>query len=212
MADIKEDEKYTYTKDESDPLKDKYGISPFIQSATEPSHRFQVKFNKISEINQELDGQTVKLRVRLQNSRIKGKSGFLVLREGCFTIQACLFVEEGKISKQMIDFVNSIRLESYIDVTAVVKKVPKPIDSCTQKDVELAVETIFVVVSAPKVLPFQMADALRKVNPELEEDDYQQKKKDEEKKEEPKEEAKEEPKEEGKKEDKKKKKKEKKEK
>ena len=210
MADIKEDEKYTYTKDESDPLKDKYGISPFIQSATEPSHRFQVKFNKISEINQELDGQTVKLRVRLQNSRIKGKSGFLVLREGCFTIQACLFVEEGKISKQMIDFVNSIRLESYIDVTAVVKKVPKPIDSCTQKDVELAVETIFVVVSAPKVLPFQMADALRKVNPELEEDDYQQKKKDEEKKEEPKEEAKEEPKEDGKKEDKKKKKKEKK--
>ena len=188
-----EDEKFTYTKDESDPLKDKYGISPFIQSATEPSHRFQVKFNKICEINQEMDGQTVKLRARLQNTRIKGKSGFLVLREGCFTIQACLFVEEGKISKQMVEFVHALRLESYVDITAVVKKVPKPIDSCTQKDVELAVETIFLVVSAPKVLPFQMADALRKVNPELEEDDYQQKKKDEEKKDEDKkEEAKEE--------------------
>ena len=108
----------------------------------------------------------------------------------------------------MIEFVHSIRLESYVDITALVKKVPKPIDSCTQKDVELAVETIFVVVSAPKVLPFQMADALRKVNPELEEDDYQQKKKDEEKKEE----SKEETKEEDKKDDKKKKKKEKKEK
>ena len=43
-----EDEKFTYTKDESDPLKDKYGISTFIQSATEPSHRFQDKFNQIS--------------------------------------------------------------------------------------------------------------------------------------------------------------------
>ena len=202
MADIKDNEKFIYTKDESDPLKDRYGILPFIQSATEPSHRFKVKFNKISEINQELDGQKVNLRVRLQNARIKGKSGFLVLREGCFTIQACLFVEEGKISKQMIDFANSIRLESYIDVSATVKKVPKPIDSCTQKDVELAVETIFVVVSAPKVLPFQMADALRKVNPELEEDDYQQKKKDEEKKEEEKKE--EEKKEEEKKEEEKK--------
>ena len=214
------EEKYTYTKDESDPLKDKYGILPFIQSATDPEHRFQVKFNKISEINASLDGQNVKLRVRLQRSRIKGKSGFLVLREGVYTIQACLFVEEGKISKQMVDFAKSLRLESYIDITAKVQKVQKPVESCTQKDVELAIETLFLVVSAPKVLPFQMEDALRKVNPELEEDDYQQKKK-EENKEEKKEECKEEKKDgenkegenkEESKEDKKKKKKEKKEK
>jgi len=183
------DEKYTYTKDESDPLKDKYGVLPFIQSATDPEHRFQVKFTKICEINSSLDGQMVKLRVRLQRSRIKGKSGFLVLREGVFTIQACLFVEEGKISKQMVDFAKSLRLESYIEITAKVQKVEKPVESCTQKDVELALETLFLVVSAPKVLPFQMEDALRKVNPELEEDDYQQKKK-EEKKEEVKEEEK----------------------
>ena len=214
------EEKYTFTKDESDPLKDKYGVLPFIQSATEPEHRFQVKFIKISEITAALDDQIVKLRVRLQRSRIKGKSGFLVLREGVYTIQACLFVEEGKISKQMVDFAKSLRLESYIDVTAKVQKVEKPVESCTQKDVELAIETLFLVVSAPKVLPFQMEDALRKVNPELEEDDYQQKKKEEikeEKKEEIKEEAKEEEKKEGNeenkeesKEDKKKKKKDKK--
>ncbi len=194
------EEKYTFTKDESDPLKDKYGVLPFIQSATDPEHRFQVKFAKICEINSSLDGQMVKLRVRLQRSRIKGKSGFLVLREGVYTIQACLFVEEGKISKQMVDFAKTLRLESYIDITAKVQKVEKPVESCTQKDVELAIETLFLVVSAPKVLPFQMEDALRKVNPELEEDDYQQKKK-EENKEEKKEEAKEENKEEEKKEE-----------
>ena len=176
------EEKYTFTKDESDPLKDKYGVLPFIQSETDPEHRFQVKFTKISEINSSLDGQNVKLRVRLQRSRIKGKSGFLVLREGVYTIQACLFVEEGKISKQMVDFAKSLRLESYIDITAKVQKVEKPVESCTQKDVELAIETLFLVVSAPKVLPFQMEDALRKVNPELEEDDYQQKKKEEDRK------------------------------
>ena len=34
------EEKYTYTKDESDPLKDKYGILPFIQSATDPELYF----------------------------------------------------------------------------------------------------------------------------------------------------------------------------
>ena len=212
------EEKYTFTKDESDPLKDKYGVLPFIQSATDPEHRFQTKFTQISEINASLDGQNVKLRVRLQRSRIKGKSGFLVLREGVYTIQACLFVENGKISKQMVDFAKSLRLESYIDVTAKVQKVQKPVESCTQKDVELAIETLFLVVSAPKVLPFQMEDALRKVNPELEEDDYQQKKKEEnkeEKKEEEKKEEKEGEQKEGEnkeesKEDKKKKKKEKK--
>ena len=212
------EEKYTFTKDESDPLKDKYGVLPFIQSATDPEHRFQTKFTQISEINASLDGQNVKLRVRLQRSRIKGKSGFLVLREGVYTIQACLFVEDGKISKQMVDFAKSLRLESYIDVTAKVQKVQKPVESCTQKDVELAIETLFLVVSAPKVLPFQMEDALRKVNPELEEDDYQQKKKEEnkeEKKEEEKKEEKEGEQKEGankeeSKEDKKKKKKEKK--
>ena len=190
------EEKYTFTKDESDPLKDKYGVLPFIQSATDPEHRFQVKFTQISEINAQLDGQEVKLRVRLQRSRIKGKSGFLVLREGVYTIQACLFVEEGKISKQMVDFAKSLRLESYVDITAKVQKVAKSVESCTQKDVELAIETLFLVVSAPQVLPFQMEDALRKVNPELEEDDYQQKKK-EEKKEEPKEEEKKEEEKEG---------------
>ena len=212
------EEKYTFTKDESDPLKDKYGVLPFIQSATDPEHRFQTKFTQISEINASLDGQNVKLRVRLQRSRIKGKSGFLVLREGVYTIQACLFVEDGKISKQMVDFAKSLRLESYVDVTAKVQKVQKPVESCTQKDVELAIETLFLVVSAPKVLPFQMEDALRKVNPELEEDDYQQKKKEEnkeEKKEEEKKEEKEGEQKEGEnkeesKEDKKKKKKEKK--
>ena len=186
------EEKYTFTKDESDPLKDKYGVLPFIQSATDPEHRFQTKFTQISEINASLDGQNVKLRVRLQRSRIKGKSGFLVLREGVYTIQACLFVENGKISKQMVDFAKSLRLESYIDVTAKVQKVQKPVESCTQKDVELAIETLFLVVSAPKVLPFQMEDALRKVNPELEEDDYQQKKKEENKEEKKEEEKKEE--------------------
>ena len=175
----KEDEKYTFTKDESDPLKDKYGVLPFIQSTTDPEHRHKVHFDKICDIDTSKDGQQVKLRVRLQRSRIKGKGGFIVLREGLYTIQGCLFVEEGVVSKQMIDFVNSLRLESYIDVEAKVKKVEKPVESCTQKDVELAVLSIYLVVSAPKVLPFQMEDACRKVNPELEEDDYNQKTKQE---------------------------------
>ena len=43
----------------------------------------------------------------------------------------------------MIDFAQSIHLESYIDITALVKKVPKPFEVSTQKDVELAIEILF---------------------------------------------------------------------
>ena len=97
------EEKYTFTKDESDPLKDKYGILPFIQSATDPEHRFQVKFTKICEINSSLDGQMVKLRVRLQRSRIKGKSGFLVLREGVIQFKLVFSLKKEKyLSKWLI--------------------------------------------------------------------------------------------------------------
>jgi flagellar biosynthesis GTPase FlhF len=140
----------------------------------------------------------VKLRVRLQRSRIKGKGGFIVLRDGVYTIQGCLFVAENVVSKQMINFVNSLHLESIVDVDAKVKKAEKPVESCTQKDIELDVTGIFLVVDATNVLPFQMEDACRKVNPLLEEDDYnaqqqqgQEGKKEEKKEDEKKEEKKE---------------------
>lgn len=67
-----------------------------------------------------------------------------------------------KISKQMLKFVSSISKESIVDVYATINKVDNPIESCTQKDVELLAQQVFVVsTSAPK-LPLQIEDASRR--------------------------------------------------
>ena len=185
-----------FIKDESDPLKDNYGIFPFIQSQTDPEHRKSIHYNTIKELNSSFEGKEIKLRSRLQRSRIKGKGGFIILREGVFSIQGCLFVTEGVVSKQMINFVDAIHLESIVDIVGKVKKAEKPVESCTQRDIELDIIKIYLISSATSVLPFQMEDACRKVNPELEEDDYvppgEEKKEEEKKGEEKKEEKKEE--------------------
>ena len=155
-----------FTKDESDPLKDNYGIFPFIQSQTDPEHRKSIHYNTIKELNLSFEGKEIRLRSRLQRSRIKGKGGFIILREGVFSIQGCLFVNEGVVSKQMINFVNAIHLESIVDIVGKVKKAEKPVESCTQKDIELDIIKIYLISSATSVLPFQMEDACRKVKPE----------------------------------------------
>ena len=124
--------KFTCVKDESDPLKDKYGVLPFIQSQGNPDNRFNIQFNQIKDLDETMADKVIKLRARLQRSRIKGKGGFVVLREGVYTVQGCLFVTEGVVSKQMINFVNALHFESIVDIEGKVKKVEKPVESCTQ--------------------------------------------------------------------------------
>jgi len=78
------------------------------------------------------------VRGRLHTSRFKGKTGFVVLRARCFTLQCVLFVNE-HMSKQLMKYAESINKESIIDVRGVVKVPNQPVLSCTQSDVELHV-------------------------------------------------------------------------
>jgi aspartyl-tRNA synthetase len=161
---------FSFVKDESDPLKDKYGVIPFIQSHGDGEIRFKNSWNKIEDLSVDYEGKEVKVRARLQRSRIKGKGGFLVVREAFNTLQCCLFVTENVVSEQMIKFVGQIPFESLVDVVGVVKKTAKPVESCTQQHIELDIHAIHLVVASINVLPFQMEDANRKVNPEDEEE------------------------------------------
>jgi len=152
--------KFKYDFDTSDTLREIYGILPYIVSTTDPELRYKTKWTNFVNINEDLVGKTIKCRVRLQRARIKGKGGFLVLRDMMDTCQACLFTGD-KISAQMVKFASSIPHESLVDIEAEVVKAQKPVESCTVSLYELSLLKLFLVSDCINVLPFQIEDANR---------------------------------------------------
>ncbi|KAL1498912.1 hypothetical protein AB1Y20_013434 [Prymnesium parvum] len=113
-------------------------------------------FSQVSELSAEMKGQSVWLRVRLQNSRKQSaKLGFLVLRQRLATVQT---VVQGK---DMTSFVCGLPNESVIDVLAEVNVPPAPINSCSVTGVELAAKRVYCLTKAATRLPLQLQDASR---------------------------------------------------
>lgn len=106
--------------------------------------------------------ETIWLRGRVHNVRVKGNACFMILRaNNSATIQVAYFKdrENPLLSKNIIKFVENLTVESIVDVCG--KIVPATVHSCTQKDVEINLSKIFVVSRAPSVLPFRIEDAAR---------------------------------------------------
>ncbi|KAF1761185.1 hypothetical protein GCK72_009439 [Caenorhabditis remanei] len=143
--------------EQEDYSKDFYGSYGLVNS----SEKKELNFLRVKEINVSNATKDIWVRGRVHTIRSKGKNCFIVLRQGVYTVQIVMFMND-KISKQMLKFVSSISKESIIDVYATINKVEAPIESCTQKDVELLAQQVFVVsASAPK-LPLQIEDASRR--------------------------------------------------
>ncbi|XP_033098159.1 aspartate--tRNA ligase, cytoplasmic-like [Anneissia japonica] len=144
--------------EEDDFAKDRYGIAPLIQSKTVVD-RTLVKLQTLVE---EKDGETVWVRARLHTSRSKGKQCFIVLRQQQFTIQGLVAVGD-IVSKGMVKFAANITKESIVDIEGVVRKVTQKVEGCSQQDVELHVQQLFVISAAEARLPLQIEDASRPV-------------------------------------------------
>jgi len=148
------------TTTEEDFAQGNYGVLPLIQSK-EKIDRVLVS---VREINETLAKQTIWVRGRLHTSRGKGKQCFVVVRHQSATIQVVACVNEN-ISKQMVKFIMGISKESVIDLEAEVSTAPAPIESCTQKNVELQLKKLFVVSAAEPRLPLLVEDAMRTEDP-----------------------------------------------
>ncbi|XP_074652089.1 aspartate--tRNA ligase, cytoplasmic-like [Tubulanus polymorphus] len=133
-----------------------YGTMPMIQSQNKVNRALVA----IKDINTDLKDKKIWLRGRLHTSRSKGKSCFFVLRLQQYTVQGFVFVSK-TVSKQMVKFVAGINKESIVDVEGYVKTVDQKIESCSQQDVEIHCEQVWVVSSAEAMLPLQIEDAMR---------------------------------------------------
>ncbi|CAF0782994.1 unnamed protein product [Rotaria sordida] len=148
------------TAHEEDFSQGNYGIMPLIQS----KEKIDRQLIPVRDINEKSAKQTIWIRGRLHTSRGKGKQCFLVIRHQSATIQAVVCVSEN-VSKPMVKFATTITKESVIDVEGEVTLAPTPIESCTQKDVELQVKKLFVVSPAEPRLPLLIEDAMRPDDP-----------------------------------------------
>ena len=115
-------------------------------------------WTELVNLDSSLVGQEVLVRARLQNVRGKGKSAFLVLRQQTATAQACMFVDDSTVSKQMVKYATMIPKESIVDVGGLL--VESKVESCSQSDVEIQVREIRCI-SRSAELPFDLTDASR---------------------------------------------------
>lgn len=141
---------------EDDPLKDKFGDLPRIQSNPLSGK----VWTKLGDLDASLAEKPVLVRGRVHTVRGKGKSAFLVLRSRMFTLQVVFWADDVNCSKGMIKYVTGIPRESVVDVEGVIKVPEQAISGATQQ-VELIATGVRAVSRAMATLPMQVEDAAR---------------------------------------------------
>ena len=142
-----------------DHAKENYGALP-------KNYKSEAQRVRLEEINDSHVGQKIKIRGTLQNSRMQGaKMVFIELGKGGQSIQGVMAAsQEGRpVSKQMVKWTGSVKLESVILLEAVVEKPLDAVKSCTVSGYELHIHKLYVVASAPDTLPVSVATASRAV-------------------------------------------------
>jgi len=76
----------------------------------------------------------------------------------------CCRGNEGKpVSKQMVKWINGLKLESFVAVEATVQKPLEPVKSCKVSGYELHITRMYLVAAAPEMLGLGLGAASRAV-------------------------------------------------
>jgi aspartyl-tRNA synthetase len=135
---------------------DNFGDAKMIQSQVVTDK----KWTKVEDLKPAIAGQTVLVRGYLQTTRGVGKGVFVILRSTLYTVQGVAFQNDA-VSQAMINYMAGLQVESVVDMEGVVTVPENPVESATQKMVEMQITAFHCVSKAKQALPFLMEDACR---------------------------------------------------
>lgn len=133
-----------------------FGDAPMVQSEKITDRIW----TKVQDLKPALAGREVLVRGHLQISRPVGKGVFVLVRSSLYSVQGVCF-EGNDISQPMIKYIGSLPAESVVDMKGTITVPDQPIESATQKMVEIQITSFHCVCKAHSALPFQMEDACR---------------------------------------------------
>nr|XP_036588999.1 aspartyl-tRNA synthetase [Colletotrichum truncatum]KAF6800641.1 aspartyl-tRNA synthetase [Colletotrichum truncatum] len=133
-----------------------------------PKTKVDAERVNLRNVGDEHVGKSIKVRAWIQNSRMQGaKMCFIELREERnWAIQGVIAASaEGKpVSKQMVKWIGSLALESYVLVEATVQKPLEPVKSCKVSNYELHITKLYVIAPGPEALAMSLAVSNRAIS------------------------------------------------
>lgn len=137
---------------------DNFGDAPLIQSQVITDK----VWTKLENLKPALNGQEVLVRGHVQTTRTLGKGVFVLLRSSLYSVQGVAFEGgDSAIPKEMVKYIAGLPAESVVDMKGTITVPEEPVDSATQKMVEIQITSFHCICKAKMALPFQMEDACR---------------------------------------------------
>jgi aspartyl-tRNA synthetase len=135
---------------------DNFGDAKMVQSQAVTDK----KWTTVEDLKPAIAGQTVLVRGYLQTTRGVGKGVFVIVRSTLYTVQGVAFQNDA-VSQAMINYMAGLQVESVVDMEGVVTVPENPVESATQKMVEVKITAFHCISKAKQALPFLMEDACR---------------------------------------------------
>mmetsp|Transcript_3470 Transcript_3470/g.3284 ORF Transcript_3470/g.3284 Transcript_3470/m.3284 type:complete len:611 (-) Transcript_3470:188-2020(-) len=137
---------------------DNFGDTKLIQSNPATNK----VWTDIRDLKPALAGKEVLIRGHVQTSRLVGKGAFVLLRSSLYSVQGvCFETKDSDISNAMVKYVAGLSQESVVDIVGTVTVPDQPIDSATQKMVEVQITSFHCINKTSAPMPFLMEDACR---------------------------------------------------
>lgn len=152
----KEDEIEKAKAEETAEMKARYGELPLMQSQNRPRE----ERTRFDDITMDMVGKQIYFTARLHVvRRMSTKLVFLVFRQQLATFQGVLHEREGVSSIAMIQYAEHLRVGSFVRVRGTVQKPDVPVLGCSIHDVEVAIDSIHLLVRREEPVPFSVYEA-----------------------------------------------------